>query len=236
MRQDGKPLCVVLGGGGHAYVVLDCLLGSDAATPFAVLDSNASFWGKTVLGVPILGGDERLEQLKSQGVTHFVLGVGSVGDNRPRARLFEKAVGCGLAPLTVRHPSSICSTWASVGMGSILLPGTVVNAGASLGKNVIVNSGALVEHDCRVGDHVHVASGACLCGSVTVGDYAHIGAGATVRQCVAIGAGAIVAAGAVVIEEVPAWTVVAGVPAKFLKRVKSRASPARGGGSNRVPA
>ena len=234
MSRDRKPLCVVLGGGGHARVVLDCLLGSGVAAPFAMLDSNASLWGTTVLGVPILGGDERLEELKGRGVTHFVVGVGSVGDNRSRARLFDKAVGCGLEPLIIRHPSSICSTWAGVGAGSVLFPGAVVNAGASLGKNVIVNSGAIVEHDCRVGDHGHVASRACLCSTVSIGDYAHIGAGATVRQCLAIGAGAIVAAGAVVIREVPAWTVVGGVPARVLKGVESPGVADRVSGSSQI--
>lgn len=235
MPADKTDLCVILGGGGHASVLIESLKASSIGV-YAVLDKDSSLWGCDLMGVPILGGDDLLPQLVREGVTRFVVGVGAIGDNRIRRQLFESGVAHDLRPLTVRHPSAICSASAQVGAGSVLCPAAVVNARAVLGVNVIVNTGAIVEHDCRVGDHVHVASGACLCGSVTVGDYAHIGAGATIRQCLAIGAGAIVAAGAVVIEEVPAWTVVAGVPAKFLKRVKSPASPARGGGSNRVPA
>ena len=221
MSRDGAILCVVLGGGGHARVIVDCLVTSDTARPVAILDTNSSLWGKTVLGVPIVGGDERLAGMKSQGVTHFVVGVGSVGNNQPRARLFDLGLDSKLEPITVMHPASVCSTWASVGAGSVLFPGSVVNSGATLGKNVIVNSGAIIEHDCQVGDHVHVASRACLCSTVRVGDYAHIGAGTTVRQCLAIGVGAVVAAGAAVVEDVPPWTVVAGVPAKVLKRIQS---------------
>lgn len=212
-----KISCVVLGGGGHARVIVDCLLTSGSASLAAVLDANVSLWGKTVLGVPILGGDERLMELKRQGVTHFVVGVGSVGDNRARARLYELGLQQGLEPLTVRHPSAVCSTWAGLGAGSVVFPGSVVNAGAKLGNNVIVNSGAVVEHDCQIGDHVHIASRACLCSTVCVGDYAHIGAGATVRQCLSIGAGAVVGAGAVIVERVAPWTVVVGVPARVLK-------------------
>lgn len=223
--QRGKVIpCVILGGGGHARVIIDCLLAGGVGRPCAVLDADPSVWGTSLLDVPIRGGDEMLLELVQGGATQFVVGLGSVGDNRPRGRLFALGLSCGLTPLTVRHPSSVCSTWASLGAGSVLFPAAVVNAGASLGKNVIVNSGAIVEHDCRIDDHVHVASRACLCGTVRVDEYAHIGAGANVRQGLAVGPGAIVAAGAVVIEDVPAWTVVGGVPAKVLRHVEPRAS------------
>jgi acetyltransferase-like isoleucine patch superfamily enzyme len=43
-----------------------------------------------------------------------------------------------------------------------------------------------------------------------------VGAGAVVRPGVTIGTGAIIGAGAAVLADVPAWTTVAGVPAKPL--------------------
>jgi acetyltransferase-like isoleucine patch superfamily enzyme len=56
----------------------------------------------------------------------------------------------------------------------------------------------------------------------TVRRFAVIGSGATILPGVEIGEGAIVAAGAVVSKDVPAWTAVAGVPARHLKDVPSR--------------
>ena len=49
--------------------------------------------------------------------------------------------------------------------------------------------------------------------------FAVVGAGATILPGVEIGTGATVAAGAVVTKNVPAWTVVGGVPAKHLRDV-----------------
>ena len=98
------PVCAVLGGGGHARVVIDALRASGAARPIAVLDVNRALWGTEVLGVSVLGGDEVLPRLVEQQVRHFVTGLGGVGDNQPRRRLFELAVSAGLHPLTVRHP------------------------------------------------------------------------------------------------------------------------------------
>jgi len=54
---------------------------------------------------------------------------------------------------------------------------------------------------------------------VVIEDDAWIAAGAGVLPGVTIGKGAIVSAGAVVTEDVPAYTIVGGVPAKVIKRL-----------------
>ena len=225
MSAEPVP-CVVLGGGGHARVVIEALQAGGAATPIAVLDANRALWGTKILGVPVLGGDERLPHVVQQQVRHFVVGLGGVGDNQPRRRLFDHAVASGLRPLTVCHPSAIRSPSAAIGEGTVLFPGSVVNAGVRLGLNVIVNTGAIVEHDCVVGDHAHLASGAILASAVKVGAFAHIGAGVTVRQGLFIGAGALVGAGAVVVKDVDPWVVVVGVPAHPLRGGRAPAGAA----------
>lgn len=52
---------------------------------------------------------------------------------------------------------------------------------------------------------------------VTIGRHSILGAGAIVLPGVSLGEGCSVGAGAVVISSVSAWTIVAGVPAKFIK-------------------
>jgi sugar O-acyltransferase (sialic acid O-acetyltransferase NeuD family) len=213
------PLCVIVGGGGHARVLIDCLRLSGAARIYGVLDPDRSRWGQNMLDVPIVGGDDLLAGLKAHGVDWFAIGLGGTGDNRPRRTLFELALSHGLRPLIVQHPTAIVSSHATIGEGCQLLPGCIVNAGAMLGVNVIVNSGAIVEHDCMIGNHVHIATGAQLASTVRVGDGAHIGAGATIRQSITIGEGSIVGAGAVVVKDVSPYVVVAGVPAHPLREV-----------------
>ncbi|MCC6174810.1 MAG: N-acetyltransferase [Chloroflexi bacterium] len=56
-------------------------------------------------------------------------------------------------------------------------------------------------------------------GGPKVRRFAAIGAGATILPSVEIGEGALVAAGAVVTKDVPAWTIVAGIPARPMKPV-----------------
>jgi len=215
-------ICIVLGGGGHACVLIDCLQASGHVQLYGVLDRDRSRWGQKLLDIPILGDVELLKEIVAKGVNRFIVGVGGIGDNRPRQRLFELGLSYHLEPLTVIHPTAICSRWANLGQGSQLLPGSIINARAELGLNVIVNSGAIVEHDCLIESHAHIATGARLASMVRVGNGAHVGAGATVRQCITIGARAIVGAGAVVVKDVPPDTVVAGVPACLLRKTSQR--------------
>lgn len=211
-----SDVCVILGGGGHARVLIDCLQLIGRIKLGGILDHDRTLWGTELMNIPILGGDDLLAEIRTRGVNCFVVGVGGSGDNQPRQRLYDLGLANHLEPLTIVHPAAVCSRWAKVGAGSQLLPGSVINAGAVIGANVIVNSGAIVEHDCVVGNHVHIATGAKLTSAVRVGDGAHVGAGATVRQCLTIGERAIIGAGAVVVKDVLPRTVVAGVPARPL--------------------
>ncbi|NEE07867.1 sugar O-acetyltransferase, partial [Streptomyces sp. SID7499] len=54
---------------------------------------------------------------------------------------------------------------------------------------------------------------------IVIEDDVWIGAAAVITQGVTVGAGAVVAAGAVVTRDVPAGTVVAGVPARVIKKI-----------------
>jgi len=54
--------------------------------------------------------------------------------------------------------------------------------------------------------------------SIIVGDYVWIGARSVILQGVTIGEGAVIAAGSVVTQDVPAYTVAAGVPARVIKK------------------
>lgn len=214
--RERAPEVVLIGGGGHARVLLDALHAAGETRALGVLDADRALHGTRLLGVPVLGDDALLAELAGAGTRWFAVAFGGVRDNAPRRRAYDAAVALGLEPLTIVHPRATASSFARLGPGVQLLPGAIVNAGAELGCNVIVNSGAIVEHDCRVGDHVHLATGARLAGGVVVGAGAHVGAGAVVRELVIIGEGAVAGAGAVVIRDVRPSAVVAGVPAKEL--------------------
>jgi len=207
-----KPGCIVIGGGGHATMVVEALRLQGRVRIVGATDPAPR--KRSVAGVPVLGDDAVLDQARRLKIRCFSVGLGSTGDNRPRAKLYARAIDSGLEPVQAIHPSAIVSDRATIGPGAMIFPGAVVNPDSDLGANVIVNSAAVVEHDVRIADHAHVCPRAVLCGGVEVGEGAFIGAGAVVIQRVRIGAWAVVAAGAVVVRDVPEGARVAGVPAR----------------------
>ena len=205
---------VLAGAGGHGRSILDALQTSQMALDAAACtDPDPALHGQTIGGVPIVGDDSALPDLLAGGIATACLGVGGVGDNRPRAALHMRLATLGFVLPSVTHGSACVASSATLGPASVVLGGAVVGPRANVGENVIVGSGAVVEHDCSIGDHVHLASGCVLGGAVTVATGAHVGLGATILQGRSVGAWAVVGAGAVVTRDVPEGETVVGCPA-----------------------
>lgn len=210
-----KNKIVLLGGGGHAKVIIDLIRMNDNYKIAGILDSRLDN-GSKVLDIPVIGADDALVDLYNSGVTTVCIGVGSVCDNSIRKRLFEKIRQIGFSVPALVHPQAIISKTAKISDGVQIMAGSVVQANTFLGENTIVNTGAVVEHDCNIGKHVHICPGTVISGGCIFGDSVFIGAGATVIQGIKIGSNSIVAAGAVVVENVPDNTKVMGVPARMV--------------------
>ena len=206
------PTVIVVGAGGHARVLIDALQRAGIQILFAT-DADPAKHGQSVLGVPVIGGDEALAA-HTPGSVHLVVGLGSVGADGPRRAVFERLAGNGHRFATVIHPSAVVAPDVTLLEGAQVMAGAVVQTGSRIGRNAIVNTGACVDHDCRIGNHAHVAPGVTLSGGVEIGEGAFVGVGACVIQSVRVGQGSVVAAGAVVIRDVPAGTCVMGVPAR----------------------
>lgn len=87
--------------------------------------------------------------------------------------------------------------------------------GVFIGNNVNIAGECRIytqEHD--IASPTFAATGA----AVHLGDYTYVGTRVTILPGVTIGEGAVLASGCVVTKNVDPWTMVGGVPAKFIKR------------------
>jgi UDP-perosamine 4-acetyltransferase len=211
----GKPV-LVLGAGGHARVLID-VLSQSSSRILGITDPDSKLWGHNLMGVPILGNDDKIVDYSPQDVV-LVNALGSVSTTKARAKLYDffKAKGYGFE--TVIHPKAIIAPHVGLAEGVQVLAGAIINTGVSIGVNTIVNTGAVVEHDCLIGSHVHIATGSRLAGNVNVGNGTHIGIGSTIIQNLTLGENCLIAAGAVVVTSCKAGAVMMGVPAKHRER------------------
>lgn len=124
------------------------------------------------------------------------------------------------------EPGSFIREHAVIEDNAVIMMGAVINIGAIVGEGTMIDMGAILGGRAITGKNVHVGAGAVLSGviepasakPVTIEDNVLIGANAVILEGVTVGEGAVVAAGAIVTKDVPAGSVVAGVPARVVKQ------------------
>ncbi len=163
----------------------------------------------------------------------------SRGSNRPPPRRAPTTVGAE----SVICAYAIVEAGVELGMHSLIGDHAAIREGAKLGADVavglasqvkhgaeihdrvrmqshcVVGSGVVIEEDAFLGPGVHVLTGRMMTSEARrppphLQRGCQIGAGARIMPGVDIGAEAIVGAGAVVTGDIPAGTVVRGVPAR----------------------
>jgi UDP-perosamine 4-acetyltransferase len=199
----------VIGGGGHAKVVIATLRAAGEFAIAGVLDDDPRCQGTRILGVEIVA-DMSLETLPRRGVERAVIAIGA---NRTRARVAERCAG-RVAWATAVHPRACVAPEVSLGEGTVVFAGAIVQPDTIIGRHAILNTECSVDHDSHVGDFAHVAPGARLAGGVRVGAGSLVGLGAVVLPGQQVGAWATVGAGSVVTSGIPDGAVVMGVPAR----------------------
>jgi sugar O-acyltransferase (sialic acid O-acetyltransferase NeuD family) len=180
---------------------------------FAFLDNDVARHGSLFYGVPVIGGVERVGDLKGPDARFVNL---ITRDTQTRYETTLQIIEAGGALGNFVHPG-IDLSMTRMGAGSYLQEGVILQAEVSLGDNSSISYGSLVGHEGRIGNSVFMAPGVAIAGCVEVGDGAFIGTNATILPRLRIGRWATVGAGAVVTRDVPDYAVVVGNPARIIK-------------------
>jgi acetyltransferase-like isoleucine patch superfamily enzyme len=151
-----------------------------------------------------------------------------------------------IRPFTTIYAGTTIGDEFQSGQGASIREENIIGNGVSVGTNAVLEFGnrignnvrihslcflemVTIEDDVFIGPNVVFTDDPhpmkcphykeCL-GGVTIKKLAKIGANSTLLPGVTVGEGALVGAGSVVTRDVPDYTVVAGTPAKVIKKIK----------------
>ena len=203
---------LIIGTGGHARTVVDTaqLLSYNLA---GCIDINYSGKVEDILGVPVIGGFEKLKEYSCKYADVFV----AIGDNHERSNIIEKVRDLGYMVVQLVHPTAIISSSSAIDSGSLICAGAILNAGVKIGVGCIINTGAIVDHESTIDDYTHIAPGVNIAGRVKIGARSFVGIGSRIIDKIEIGNNTVIGAGSIILENVASNTTVVGIHKKLKK-------------------
>jgi sugar O-acyltransferase (sialic acid O-acetyltransferase NeuD family) len=204
---------VIIGGGGHAKVVISILrkLRTYNIIGYTDIKNNGS-----IIDVPFIGTDDKF-LLEEKDIRNAAIGIGQIQNGKVRRKIINKFIKNKFFFPPIVSKNAIINENVVIGKGTVVMDGVVINVDTKIGKYSIINTNSTVEHDCNIGSFTHIAPGATLSGEVNIGSDVLIGTGANVIQNISIVNKTLISAGSLVLKDINESGIYRGVPAKLIK-------------------
>lgn len=207
-----KKRLILIGAGGFAKSVIDSI----DEKKYSIDGFIDNIKSGSHLGCKIYANN--LDDLENkEEYCYFV----TIGDNEKRTYWYKELVKRNLEIINVIDKTAILSENITFGRGIFIGKLAIINNDARIGENVIINTKALVEHGCRIGNNVNISTNTVLNGDVTIKNNCFIGSSSVINGQITINENSIVGSGTVVIRDVEKNIVVAGIPAKVIRRLEN---------------
>jgi len=185
------------------------------------IDDNPDFKGKQKEGLPVLGKTTDFRSLINDNVIEGV--YVAIGNSiKARVRVASLAEKAGLKLINVIDKRSIVSPTVKIGKNVWIKQGAIIERNSEIGSNVIVDSGCVVSHDVIISPNCHLSPGCRFGGTVFVGKNSIIGVGASISPYVKIGKYVILSPGSSVVNDIPDYSIVEGVPGRIIGSSKEK--------------
>lgn len=178
---------------------------------------NSDKTGEVDHGFHVLGSFDDLLSRNFLDGENFLL---TMGDNHIRNEIAHKIREKGGQLPVLIHPTAVISRFAKIESGVIVSAFSYIQADTHIGQDTIILSGVNISHNNKLGRSCFVAGGATIGAYTMVGDFVFVGQGVlTISSKVhEIGSNAYIGAGALVTKSVDEGDIVAGRPAKSIKK------------------
>lgn len=202
---------LIVGAGGFGREVLNWARETWPAQSHVIggfLSADAGILAGHDCPVPIVADPATFEPQPGDAL---LLAIGIPGIRR---RVVEVLLARNAQFLTLVHPAAVVVSTASIGLGSVVCPGAIVSDAARVGRFGLVNYHASIAHDASTGEFAVMSPGAAVAGDAHVGDDVFLCLNASVGPGVRIGPRSKVAANSCALSDVPADSLVHGVPGR----------------------
>lgn len=170
-------------------------------------------------GFKILGSFEKLFSESSLRGSNFLL---TMGDNTIRAQLIERILQLGGNIPSIIHPTAVISRFAKISpIGVYISAFSHIQADTIIEQGTVILSGVNISHTNHIGKYCFIAGGSTIGAYTTLEDYVFIGQGALSisGKVKTIGNHAYIGARSLLTKSIEANTIVAGSPAKIIKKL-----------------
>lgn len=185
---------LIIGSGGHCRVVVSILRELGTENFRGILDLSLPNLGEKIMGVPVIGGVNILDDLEFKESVDIYLAIGS---NAIRHHWYDKLVNNFCMPNLI-SPHAIVDKTVKLGLANIICAKAFIGPGVVADSNNLFNTGVIVDHEVIIGSHCHLAPASTICGRVVIGDNSFIGSGATILDGLTIASGTTVGGGALI--------------------------------------
>jgi len=198
---------LLIGGGLGAVQVLDSLTRIEHQRATAIVDDNPDLQGKSLMGVPVLGGQNDIEALFAKKL--FDAAVVSVSTSTSfRERMHEKLEQLKIPAANVIDPSARVQINAVLGTGNVILAFCHIGSCAVIGNGNFLSPYVDVEHHCVLGDFCTFGPGVMMSSLVNIGNGVKFGTGVFIEPKISIGSNSIVGSGAILVGNIPENSIV----------------------------
>ena len=197
----GTPRIALFGAAFGAMQVMDILQAAESGTAVAIADDDASRWAGEVMGVPVVGGFERL--VKLFGEDAFDAAIIAIGQVSARTRLREALAANGIPLANAIDPTARITSGVTFGTGNIVCAFCHFGVGTVVGDNNFLSAYNSYDHHNRLGSDIATGPACTTSGFVVLGDRLRLGTGIHLEPHIELGDDVQVASGSVITASVP---------------------------------
>lgn len=182
------------------------------------IDNNKNLIGKNINGIPVLGGDDILEEMLAVETLYGVIAIAE-------PQIKEKIVlrfGDKIIWENIIDPTACISPWASLGRGNIVQFGVIIGPNTKIGNHCMFNASDKIGHDVVIEDYVSVMSSCCITGYVHLKKCVYIGTGVNIIPSKIICENTYICAGSTVFYDITVTGTYIGMPARRTIGIKTQ--------------